>query len=60
MGKPMAELILGQVLSFAGDPFVEGVAAARHESRGAILLEHGKIAAIGTAELAIIDRNIKD
>ncbi len=50
MGKPMAELILGQVLSFAGDPFVEGVAAARHESRGAILIEHGKIAAIGTAD----------
>ncbi len=46
----MAELILGQVLSFAGDPFAEGVAAARHESRGGVVVEGGKIAAVGRGD----------
>ena len=45
----MAELILGQVLSFAGDPFTEGPQAARHLTHGAVLVEAGKIAAVGDA-----------
>ena len=46
----MADLLLGQVLSFAGDPFVEGSGAARHESHGAVLVTAGKIAAVGPAD----------
>jgi len=46
----MTEILLGQVLSFAGDPFVDGVKAARHESHGAVAIEHGKIAAVGPAD----------
>lgn len=46
----MAELVLGQVLSFAGDPFTEGPDAARLESHGAVLIEAGRIAAVGPAE----------
>ena len=46
----MADLLLGQVLSFAGDPFVEGPEAARHESHGAVLVDAGKIAAVGAAD----------
>lgn len=45
----MADLLLGQVLSFAGDPFVEGPAAARHLETGAVLVAHGRIAAVGEA-----------
>ncbi len=45
----MAELLLGQTLSFGADPFAEGPAAARHESHGAVLLEAGRIAAVGPA-----------
>ncbi|OYU39403.1 MAG: guanine deaminase [Pseudorhodobacter sp. PARRP1] len=46
----MSDILLGQVLSFAGDPFVEGVEAARYESHGAVAVENGKIAAVGPAE----------
>ena len=46
----MADLILGQVLSFAGDPFALGPEAARHESRGGVLIDAGKIAAVGLAD----------
>ncbi|MDQ2064877.1 guanine deaminase [Xinfangfangia sp. CPCC 101601] len=45
----MADLLLGQVLSFTADPFVEGPSAARHISEGAVLVEHGRIAAVGEA-----------
>ena len=45
----MADLLLGQVLSFSGDPFQDGPAAARHLSHGAVLLEHGHIADHGPA-----------
>ena len=44
------ELLLGQTLSFAGDPFHHGIEAARHETHGAVLVENGKIAALGTAD----------
>ncbi|HMO08618.1 MAG TPA: guanine deaminase [Paracoccaceae bacterium] len=43
----MAELILGEVLSYAGDPFAEGPEAARHWSRGGVLVVDGRIAAVG-------------
>ena len=46
----MADLLLGQVLFFAGDPFVDGPEAARHESHGAVLVDAGKIAAVGAAD----------
>ncbi|QCP84644.1 guanine deaminase [Cereibacter sphaeroides] len=46
----MTDLLLGQVLSFTADPFLEGEAAARHETHGAVLVEDGRIAAVGPAE----------
>lgn len=46
----MQRLILGQTLSFEGDPFAaEPAAAARHERRGAVLTEGGTIRAVGEA-----------
>ena len=45
----MADLLLGQVLSFTADPFVEGPAAARHIADGAVLVEGGRIVAVGEA-----------
>jgi guanine deaminase len=49
MGRAMAELILGQVLSYAADPFVAGPAAARIEPEGGVLIEGGIIRAVGPA-----------
>jgi guanine deaminase len=46
----MTDLILGQVLSFSADPFVQGISAAHHEARGGVLIEAGKIAATGPAD----------
>lgn len=46
----MADLLLGQVLSFHGDPFQDGPSAARHESHGAVLVDGGRIADVGPAE----------
>ena len=43
----MADLLLGQVLSFEGDPFQTGPAAARHWRQGGVLVEHGRIVAVG-------------
>ncbi|MFN3971888.1 MAG: guanine deaminase [Gemmobacter sp.] len=43
----MADLILGQVLTFADDPFVAGPQAARHWTRGGMLVEGGRIVAVG-------------
>jgi guanine deaminase len=43
----MAELILGQVLSFTGDPFAEGPDAARHITHGGVLIDNGLIQAVG-------------
>ncbi|MGH1416568.1 MAG: guanine deaminase [Pelagimonas sp.] len=40
-------LHLGQTLCFDGDPFVDGLGAARHETRGGILVENGIIHAVG-------------
>ena len=44
-------LILGQTLAFAADPFaVPPAGAARHERHGAVLVEDGRIAAVGPAD----------
>jgi len=43
----MADLLLGQVLSFDGDPFVQGEKAARVNE--AVLVDAGRICAVGTA-----------
>ncbi len=45
----MADLLLGQVLSFSGDPFAEGINAATLDRDGGVLLAEGKIAAVGPA-----------
>jgi guanine deaminase len=45
----MADLLLGQVLSFAGDPMIEGPTAARHASHGGVLIDQGRIVAVGDA-----------
>ena len=45
----MADLVLGQVLSFAGNPFEDGPEAARHLRQGAVLLDQGRILAVGDA-----------
>ncbi len=42
-------LLIGQVLSFTADPLVAGPEAAIHDSRGAILIRDGMIAATGPA-----------
>jgi guanine deaminase len=46
-----ATLLLGQTLAFRRDPF-EGApeAAARHERRGAVLVEDGVISSVGSAD----------
>ncbi len=44
-------LILGQTLGFTANPFVEGPeAATTHHAKGAVLLQDGKIAAVGPAD----------
>ena len=45
-----ALLLLGQTLSFDNNPFETGLAAAVHRARGAVLVEHGRIAAVGEAD----------
>ena len=46
----VAELLLGQVLSYDGDPFAVGPDAAHHETHGAVLIERGLITATGPAD----------
>ncbi|MEM9969657.1 MAG: guanine deaminase [Pseudomonadota bacterium] len=43
-------LFIGQTLVFDADPFEAGPAAARHDTRGAVLVDEGRIAAVGTAD----------
>ena len=45
------QILIGQTLSFAGDPFREGPAAARHAGREGVLVEAGRIAALGPPEV---------
>lgn len=49
MENCVAQLLTGQVLSFAADPFAQGIAAARIETDGAVLIEGGVIRAVGPA-----------
>jgi len=44
------QLHLGQTLAFLSDPFAEGPDAARHDSRGGVLVKDGHIVATGTAD----------
>ena len=46
----MADLLLGQVLSFTADPFEAGEAAVRHDPHGAVLVDGGRIIATGPAD----------
>lgn len=46
----MAELLIGQTLAFAGDALLEGPEAARHSARGGVLIDGGRIVAVGEAE----------
>ncbi|MEM6595346.1 MAG: guanine deaminase [Pseudomonadota bacterium] len=46
----MPQILLGQTLSFDADPFVEGMGAARHERRGAVVVESGRVAWVGPAD----------
>jgi guanine deaminase len=43
-------LHLGQILSFAGNPFRDGPEAAVHRRRGGLLVTDGRIAAVGEAD----------
>lgn len=43
-------LLLAQTLRFDGNPFLNGVEAARHERHGAVLVEDGRIADVGCAD----------
>ena len=45
----MTDLLLGQVLSFTGDPFLDGLSVACVFTHGAVAIEHGRIAAVGEA-----------
>lgn len=44
------ELLVGQTLVFDDSPFVAGPDAARHDSRGGVLVRNGKIAEVGHAD----------
>ncbi|MDW4548443.1 guanine deaminase [Defluviimonas sp. D31] len=46
----MADLLIGQVLRFGGNPMTEGIEAARHSARGGVLVESGRIAEVGEAD----------
>jgi guanine deaminase len=46
----MAELLIGQTLAYDGDPLTAGPEVARHRSRGGVLVEGGRIVAVGEAD----------
>ncbi len=46
----MADLLLGQILGYRDDPFEAGPGAAFHDSRGAVLVEGGRIIETGPAD----------
>ncbi len=43
-------LHLGQILEFPANPFHEGIESVRHTRQGAVLVDQGRIADVGTAE----------
>jgi guanine deaminase len=46
----MSDILLGQTLSFTGDPFVDGLAAVTHHRHGAVVIEAGQITWVGAAD----------
>ena len=46
----MAELLIGQILGFSGDPLIGGPGEAWHDARGGLVIKNGKIADVGTAD----------
>ena len=46
----MTDLLIGQTLSFAGTPVTDGAGAARHSARGGVIVEGGRITAVGEAD----------
>ncbi len=46
----MHDLLLGQTLSFSGDPMREGPQAARHQRKGGVVIAEGRIVALGSAD----------
>lgn len=45
-----AEILLGQTLVFPENPFLEGWQSVQHDARGALVVQDGRIAAVGTAD----------
>ncbi|MBT8459871.1 MAG: guanine deaminase, partial [Boseongicola sp.] len=43
-------LLIGQTLAFEANPFQAGIDTARHDARGGVLIENGKITATGSAD----------
>ena len=43
------DLLTGQVIRFDGDPFRDGIEAARHHRKGAVAVDQGRIVAVGGA-----------
>ena len=43
----MSDLLLGQILTFDADPFDQGPGAARHIRHGGVLIDAGRIVALG-------------
>ena len=48
-----ASLLLGQTLSFDNNPFVAGANAARHIEYGAVLVEDGRVSAVGDRDALV-------
>ena len=46
----MADLLIGQTLRFDGDALRDGPDVASHSARGGVLIEAGRIAAVGEAD----------
>ncbi len=41
------DLLLGQIVTFPQDPFRAGIDSVRHDARGGVLIENGRISAVG-------------
>ena len=44
------QILLGQTLTFDGDPFKDGLDVARHHRHGAVLIENGRVSWAGPAD----------
>ena len=44
------DLLLGQTLIWPSDPFEDGWESVRHDANGGVLIEDGRISAVGTAD----------